>query len=133
MLRGSGQAVTPPLSHGGPVWTTRFCPDGQRVISASQDGTASLWNASTDARVEPPLVHPPGCGVTLAVFSPDGSRIATVGSGFNVRLWDSASHRLQAVLTGHTSWVISAVFSPDGARLLTYGSDRAARLWRVVD
>jgi WD40 repeat protein len=107
--------MTPPLLHGGAVWTTRFGPDGRRLLTASADGTAQQWDATTGTRIEPALVHPPGCGVTAAVFSPDGSRIATVGTDFQVRLWDTASGRLRAVLSGHTHTVVSAVFSADGA------------------
>jgi WD40 repeat protein len=39
----------------------------------------------------------------------------------------------QAVLEGHTSWVMSLAFHPDGERLLStgYGEDQTLRLWSV--
>jgi tetratricopeptide (TPR) repeat protein len=39
----TGQALTGPLVHDGDVWYAEFSPDGQRVITASWDGTARIW------------------------------------------------------------------------------------------
>jgi WD40 repeat protein len=43
-----GQPVTGPLAHQAPVVSAAFSPDGTRVITASGNGTARVW----DVRLE---------------------------------------------------------------------------------
>jgi WD40 repeat protein len=33
--------------HGGPVTSAVFSPDGQRILTASEDGTAQIWSRDT--------------------------------------------------------------------------------------
>jgi hypothetical protein len=48
------------------------------------------------------------------------------------RLWDAASGKLLATLSGHTDTINSAVFSPDGARVVTASPDGTARVWEAA-
>ncbi len=64
-------------------------------------------------------------------FSPDGSHLATASGDAIVRLWDTASGKLLATLTGHEDRVVHVAFSPDGKRLATASFDQTARLWRI--
>ncbi len=48
-IRGVREATTgnrlgEPLKHDGPVHAVAFSPDGTRVVTGSEDGTARLWN-----------------------------------------------------------------------------------------
>ena len=76
---------------------------------------------------------PRRCRVNRAVFSPDGSLIATTGQDASVRIFDSATGRQLRVLRGHTPASFGTYpvgWSPDGARLLSMAAD-GTRIWDV--
>jgi len=107
-----------------------FSPDGARVVTASLDYTARLWDVATGAALAVLQGHTRG--VSSAAFSPDGARVVTACSDNTARLWDVATGASLAVLQGHTQTLTSAAFSPDGAWVVTACSDNTARLWDVT-
>ena len=48
-----------------------FSPDGKRIVTASFDGTARIWDAATGEPIGEPL-RGHERGVTSAAYSPDG-------------------------------------------------------------
>jgi WD40 repeat protein len=116
-----------PRGHEGPVRTAVFSPDGRRILTASWDGTARLWDAETGA--PGPVLRGHEDPVESAVFSPDGRRIVTASPDRTARLWDAETGAPGPVLRGHEDPVESAVFSPDGRRIVTASEDHTARLW----
>jgi WD40 repeat protein/predicted Ser/Thr protein kinase len=69
------------------VYDLEFSPDGRRLISADEDGSARLWDLTLGQEVFRLRGH--ARGVLSAAFSPDGSRIATAGMDRTVRIWDT--------------------------------------------
>jgi hypothetical protein len=67
----------------------------------------------------------------MAAFSPDGSRLVTVGDHRTVRTWDASTGQPLCPPLKHAQTVFSPAFSPDGARLLTVNGNET-RLWSVV-
>ena len=123
----SGQPLATLKGHTAPVTSAVFSPDGQRILTASDDNTARLWDASGQ-----PLATLKGhtFWVTSAVFSPDGQRILTASGDGTARLWDASGQPL-ATFSG---LITSAVFSPDGSRILTSGMSTARQyLVRIED
>ncbi len=103
-----------------------FSPDGARIVTASQDRTARVWDAATGKEIAVLRGHEDS--VYSAAFSPDGARVVTASVDRTARVWDAATGKEIAVLRGHKDLVYSAAFSPDGARIVTAsgGRDRAA-------
>jgi hypothetical protein len=69
--------VTTPLAnfqHEGDVRSALFSPDGARILTASVDNTARLWDGGS-GKLLATFQHE--SGVSSAVFSPDGARILT--------------------------------------------------------
>ena len=72
--------------HDGAVTSAAFSPDGQRVVTASADKTARIWNTTTGALLTELKGH--GDWVESAAFSPDGGRIVTASDDSTARVWD---------------------------------------------
>ncbi len=67
-------------------------PDGVRILTASDDKTARLWDTATGQPLAEPLRH--DSRVCSAIFSPDGNWILTTLEDNSVRLWDAATGEL---------------------------------------
>jgi WD40 repeat protein len=126
--------LTPPgaerlrlVGHRELVCSAYFSPDGARIVTASGDRTARLWDATTGQEILALRGHEDG--VSSAYFSPDGTRILTASSDRTARLWDATTGQEILALRGHDGSLYDASFSPDEARIVTASDDRTARLW----
>src|SRR5271157_1461784 len=109
--------------------TAAFSPTGKRVVTASEDKTARVWDAATGKLVASLQGHT--AQVNSAAFSPDGKRGVTASNDKTARVWDAATGKPVTTLHGHTAKVNSAAFSPDGRRVVTAAYDDTARVWHA--
>jgi WD40 repeat protein len=117
------------MNHGGRVYSASFSRDGRRIVTASSDKTARVWDAQTGQALTEPMAH--GGQVRGAQFSPDGKHIVTASlEDKTARIWDARTGKPLTEPFTHDSGVLSAQFSPDGKRILTL-SGGTARIWDV--
>jgi TPR repeat protein len=81
----AGEALALLQGHGASVRYAAFSPDGQRVLTASADKTARVWDVSTGTELA--LLQGHEGGVWSAAFSPDGERIVTGSADDSARVW----------------------------------------------
>lgn len=113
-------------AHEHIINATRFSPDGRWVSTASRDGTARIFESGSRA---PGRVFTMGTDtVSVAEFSPDGSRIA-IGSHNVLKIFDLATGAELHCLLGHKSWILDLVWTPDGAHLVSVSQDTTAMVW----
>ena len=122
--------------HKDAVLDVELSPDGQKVASASADGSARVWDFSAPA---------PGGGaalrghigpVNVLAFSPDGTRLATGGDGGKVWLWrvDAPEPGTTGVVLRHHEHPIRALaWQPDGQRLATGDDAGVVAVWKTAD
>ena len=122
------------LGHEGGTQDAVFSPDGQQILTASQDKTARLWDRQGNLLV---VFRGHTNWVHSAEFSSDGQQILTTSADKTARLWDRQGH-LIAVFGGSGRNVSTAKLSPDGRQILTTGDnnnistqnkDNTAQLW----
>jgi WD40 repeat protein len=116
------------FAHQDSVECVAFSSDGARVLTASLDNTAKLWEVASGKLIAS-FVHQ---GVVEDVaFSPDDTRILTASEDKTAKLWNAATGKLITSFE-HQDSVWHAAFSPDGARILTASADHSAKLWDAV-
>jgi WD40 repeat protein len=115
------------LHHGGTVYTAAYSRDGRLIVTASMDGTARVWDASS-GKLQATLSGHSG-PVNDAAFAPDGRLVVTASDDGTARVWEAMSGKLLATLSGPGVEMRKAVFSPDGKRIATASADETPRLW----
>jgi WD40 repeat protein len=118
--------------HTAPVVSAEFSSDDLRILTASWDQTARIWDDSGKP-VDTLWGHTGR--VWKATFSRDGRRILTASEDRTARLWEGTlatprgTENKVTLLQGHGDVVTSAVFSDDGNYVLTASNDGTARVW----
>ena len=114
--------------HTGRVAAVAVAPDGSWLASGGErrDG-ADLGCGHRAGTGHPDRPHRPGW--TAVAVAPDGSWLASGGRDGTVRIWDAATGRERATLTGHTGGVAAVAVAPDGSWLASGGSDGTVRIW----
>jgi WD40 repeat protein len=118
------------LRHEKLANSAAFSPDGQRVVTASADGAARLWDTRTGNPLGEPMRHQGE--VWSAVFSSDGQRVVTASADGTARIWDARSGKPLGDPMRHQGLVRSANFSHDDKRVVTASADGTARVWDVL-
>ncbi len=106
-----------------------FSPDDHYLLTASDDGTARLWDWQNGEDIVRYMGH---IGiVTAAQFVPGDTSIVTAGQDGTVRVWDMLSGQEMRRMTGHTNSVLSLAVSPDGLTAVSASNDSTVRLWNI--
>lgn len=116
--------------HGGEIQSVALSRDGGRIVTASKDSTAKVWDLPTGKLLH--TLAPLGNGVLSATasFNPDGNLILTADDNA-AKLWDSRTGKLLLIVYEVSQPLTAAVFSPDGARVLTASEGWDAKVWDV--
>ncbi|HWA08056.1 MAG TPA: TIR domain-containing protein [Opitutaceae bacterium] len=111
------------------VFGAAFSPDAARVVTASEDHSARIWNAA-NGRLVATLDHP-AC-VNSATYSPDGRWIVTACDNGTASLWDAAATgkpKPLAVMKQGEDKIYPAIFNARGDRIATSSQDGTTVIW----
>ncbi len=115
--------------HTDSVWSVAVSPDGQRIVSGSDDNTVRIWDAATGKPIGQPLQGHKASVFSVAV-SPDAQRIVSGSADNTVRIWYAATcEPFGKPLQGHTDSVGSVAVSPDAQRIVSGSADNTVRIW----
>ncbi|MBL8891863.1 MAG: protein kinase [Planctomycetaceae bacterium] len=114
--------------HSEHVHCIAFSSDGRQLASGAE--AVILRDAHTGTakfRLEGHMASVAGMS-----FNPNGTRLASAGDDYTVRLWNTETGEEVAVLNGHTSRVTGVDYSPDGNQLVSSSRDGTIRLWDAL-
>jgi integrase len=120
--------------HSARIVSAAFSSNSKRVVTASDDTTARIWDAESSKEIAVLEGHIDT--VNAAGFSSDGKRVVTASDDTTARIWDGESGKEIAVLKGHLYAVPGAAFSKipqvvstdEARRLLAVASSLKARV-----
>jgi WD40 repeat protein/predicted Ser/Thr protein kinase len=129
-------AVGPFLEHSNYVTALAVSPDGNQLLTVSEDRKGRRWLLPGGEPLGPPLPHQ--ASLNLAAFAPDGLRVATAQRDGLVRIWapptgNPNDHHVS--LGGSPTF---ATLSPDGRHVLATGAGwwpgtlRTTRVYEVA-
>jgi len=140
----TGQELNRLIGHTGPVRVARFrvfprsraMKPGRSetvkpmlVATASEDGTARIWDAR---QVELPFDRLVGnqAAVRTAVYNWNGTKLLTASADGTARIWDiKNTKKTPIILEGHETSLTEAAFNHDGTRVATASLDGTVRIW----
>lgn len=115
------------VDHSKAIVDVNFSSDGRRIVTASFDASARVWDAASGKPITRPLVHKDA--VVRAQFSRDGTRILTRAFDATVRIWDAASGQPLCPPI-RQQYIHDIALSPDASLVATAGGgDAVAQLW----
>ncbi|WP_201772817.1 F-box/WD repeat-containing protein, partial [Endozoicomonas numazuensis] len=121
------------IPHFDWVNNATFSPDGNHLVTASNDNTAKIWGLVDGQWQEKATIQHDDC-VNGASFSPDGNHLVTTSKDNTAKIWGLVDGQWQEkAIIQHSMPVNNACFSPDGNYLVTASDDHTAEVWGLVD
>jgi len=110
--------------HRVDIYALAFSPDGEKLVSGSDDHSLRLWRRGDDNRwaTAPIVMQHHKEKVGEVAFAPDGGHIVSGDDGGHILVWDGEG-RFQRELVRLRGWVGALAFDPNGTRLLAGGGD----------
>jgi WD40 repeat protein/tRNA A-37 threonylcarbamoyl transferase component Bud32 len=116
------------FAHEKTILWAEFDHSGRRLITASADRTARIWDVASGQAISPPLPHEGP--VNWVEFQGDDTRVLSGSDDGTIRIWNAADGKpIGGRWLTQTAPVRIAHFSPDGKRIVSAGSNRTLWLW----
>jgi WD40 repeat protein len=99
--------------HRLPVIALQWSADGERLLSASEDGTARIWRAALAEPVDQDALRRGHLDrITTAAICPEGTTFATASDDTTIRLWDLETEQPAMVVEKGDFGIAGLAWSP---------------------
>jgi ribosome assembly protein SQT1 len=108
---------------------------GPVILAGCGDGTTWMWDASPKSGVSLNVFGGHAGPVNAAKFTPDGTKIVTVGEDGSLRVWGPKTGKSLSVISGHPfheAGINCLQISQDSTMALTGGQDNVACISNLV-
>ncbi|MEZ2246871.1 hypothetical protein [Microcoleus sp.] len=119
--------------HSESVYFLAITPDGQTLVSGSDNNTIKIWQLSTGQLLRTLTGHDTGHdkAVRSLAISPDGQNIVSGSSDKTIKIWQLSTGQELRTLTGHSDSILSLAISPDGQNIVSGSSDDTIKIWQL--
>ena len=115
--------------HSGEVNAVAISPNGETLVSGSEDSTIKLWDLRTGELKTTLTAH--SNAVKSVAISSDNRTLVSSSADSTINLWHLHTSELLHTLTGHSNWVRSTAISSDGQILASGSQDKTIKLWHL--
>uniref|UniRef100_A0A8J6ZM29 PQQ-binding-like beta-propeller repeat protein n=1 Tax=Desmonostoc muscorum LEGE 12446 TaxID=1828758 RepID=A0A8J6ZM29_DESMC len=131
-------SLTPPggrllrtlTGHSNSVNAVAVTPNGQQVISASNDDTLKVWNLATGEKLFTLTGH--SDSVNAIAVTPNGQQVISASLDSTLKVWNLATGEELFTLTGHSDWVNAVAVTPNGQQVISASRDRTIKVWNLA-
>uniref|UniRef100_A0A8I5N603 WD repeat domain 86 n=1 Tax=Papio anubis TaxID=9555 RepID=A0A8I5N603_PAPAN len=124
-MGGGGSVLKVCADHRGGINWLSLSPDGQRLLTGSEDGTARLWSTADGQCCA--LLQGHESYVTFCQLEDEAA--FTCSADCTIRRWDVLTGQCLQVYRGHTS-IVNRILVANN-QLFSSSYDRTARVWSV--
>jgi len=121
--------------HANSVFTLRYSPDGNFLLSGSRDARLKVWDVRSGyAQAAEVVAHM--YAINHIEFSPDGKHFVTCSMDKSIKVWDLEALRLLKVIdkarhAGHGTSVNKLLWTSYRSLLLSASDDRSISSWDI--
>jgi WD40 repeat protein len=137
--------------HTDKIISAQFSADAKKIVTASWDSTAIVWDALTGERIAVIKLNTKSGN---SIFSPDGKTILNNSRSttyiiqpgmesfsiqktlpkdiYTTKIWDAVSGKLLSILDGRMDENDFSAFSPDGKKIVTLSADNEVKVWESL-
>jgi len=122
-------------AHMNSVFTLRYSPDGNFLMSGSRDARLRAWDVNTSYTLAAEIVAHM-YALNHIEFSPDSKHFVTCSLDKSIKVWDTAELRLLKVIdkarhAGHGTSVNKLLWTAHQNQLLSASDDRTISCWKI--
>ena len=117
--------------HSDEVWSVAVTPDGQHIISGSEDETVKVWSVASKSLVSTCREH--SGRVAAVAATPDSQRILSGAEDFTVQVWLLDGTHESTFDELHDEGVNDLVALPDNQHALSASNDGTVQLFNIND
>ena len=122
-------------AHSNSVFTIRYTPDGNFLISGSRDARLKVWDADA-GYLQTAEVVAHLYAINHLDFSPDGKHFVTCSLDKSIKVWDAEQLKLLKVIdrsrhAGHGTSVNKVLWTTFQDQLLSASDDRTISVWNI--
>ena len=127
----TGNSVGEMVGHTKRILSVAYKPTRPFKIMTASEDSKTIFYAGPPFKLEHSNSSHTNF-VNCVRYSPDGTRIASVGSDKKIQFYDGTTGEPTGeVLEAHAGSIYSVCFSPDSKKLITASADKTVKLWNA--
>jgi len=126
----TGKPLNSIEGHGYPLRSIQLAPNGDRLLTISEDNRARIWGCVPEQPTELARAH------SDIIFQIDintaGTRLLAGSFDTTASVWNLQTQQRETVYTGHDSEIIAVDFSPNGVHAASLDALGGLHVWEIT-